>query len=243
MQGSYLDGRPVERILSQPRREAPEIGRMGASRSVRVVLADEQRIMREGLAALLAANDRFEVVGSTGDGRDGLRLCLDHRPDLMVFNDAMPGMGGFEMARRVAARCSGTRMLCLSENGDRSSVRAAFDAGAHGYVLKRCAFDNLVEGIDSVLAARYHVSPELAHVLVEAFCRGGKGDESVLTPREREVLQLYAEGYSTRKIADRLHISMKTVGTHREHIQSKLGIEGIAELTRYALRAGIATMQ
>lgn len=243
MQGTYLGGHPEARILSQPRREAPETGPRSASRPVRVVLADEQRIMREGLAALLAANERFDVVGSTGDGREGLRLCLDHRPDLMVFNDAMPGMGGFEMARRVAARCSGTRMLCLSENGDRSSVRAAFDAGAHGYVLKRCAFDHLVEGIDSVLAARYHVSPELAHVLVEAFCRGGKGDESVLTPREREVLQLYAEGYSTRRIADRLHISMKTVGTHREHIQSKLGVEGIAELTRYALRAGIATMQ
>ncbi|MDF3980458.1 response regulator transcription factor [Luteibacter sp. PPL201] len=220
-----------------------EAGHPGASRAVRVVLVDEQRIMREGLSALLSSRDRFEVIGSAGDGRDGLKLCLDHRPDLVVFNDTMPGMGGFEMARRVAARCAATRMLCLSESGDRSSVRAAFDAGAHGYVLKRCAFDHLIEGIDSVLAARYHVSPELAHVLVEAFCRGGRGDESVLTPREREVLQLYAEGYSTRKIAERLHISMKTVGTHREHIQSKLGIEGIAELTRYALRAGIATMQ
>jgi DNA-binding NarL/FixJ family response regulator len=213
----------------------------GVARPVRVVLADEQELMREGLAALLSQQDRFEVVGTTGDGRDCLRLCVDRKPDLLVFNENMPGLNGIEAARRVASRCPQTRMLCLSESADRPCVRAAFDAGAHGYVLKRCTFANLVDGIDSVLSSRYHVSPELAHVLVEAFCQN-HDPASALTPREKEVAQLYAEGHSTRQIAERLHISMKTVGTHREHILAKLDLEGIADLTRYALRTGLIAL-
>jgi DNA-binding NarL/FixJ family response regulator len=230
MQGNHVGGHRADGILSQR-----------ALRPVRVILADEQELMREGLAALLGAQPRFEVVGSTGDGRDCLRLCVDHKPDLLVFNDSMPGLNGIEAARRVAARCPDTRMLCLAETGDRPCVRAAFDAGAHGYVLKRCTLAHLIDGIDNVLLARYHVSPELAHILVDTF-RRGDDPAAVLTPREKEVAQLYAEGLSTRQIADRLHISMKTVGTHREHIQAKLCVEGIADLTRFALRVGLVTL-
>jgi DNA-binding NarL/FixJ family response regulator len=213
----------------------------GAARPVRVVLADEQELMREGLAALLSRQGRFDVVGTTGDGRDCLRLCVDRKPDLLVVNENMPGLNGIEAARQVASRCPQTRMLCLSESADRPCVRAAFDAGMHGYVLKGCTLANFVDGIDSVLSSRYHVSPELAHVLVEAFCQGND-PTSILTAREKEVAQLYAEGYSTRQIADRLHISMKTVGTHREHILAKLELDGIASLTRYALRTGLIAL-
>lgn len=230
MQGNHDVGRHAHRILSQ-----------ALPGTVRVVLADDQALMREGLAALLNQQERFEVVGSTGDGRDCLRLCVDRQPDLLVFNDAMAGLKGIDAARRVASRCPGTRMLCLSENADRPCVRAAFDAGVHGYVLKRGTFASLVDGIESVLAARYHVSPELAHVLVDAFCHGDD-PASILTPREREVAQLYAEGLTTRQIATRLHISMKTVGTHREHILAKLDLDGIASLTRYALRTGLISL-
>ncbi|UPG94991.1 response regulator [Luteibacter aegosomatissinici] len=230
MQGNHVGGHRADGILSQR-----------AMRPVRVVLADDQELMREGLAALLEAQPRFEVVGSTGDGRECLRLCVDRKPDLLVFNDSMPGLNGIEAARRVAARCPDTRMLCLAETGDRPCVRAAFDAGAHGYVLKRCTLAHLIDGIDSVLSARYHVSPELAHILVGAF-RHDDDPAAVLTPREKEIAQHYAEGLSTRQIAERLHISMKTVGTHREHIQAKLGVEGIADLTRFALRVGLVTL-
>jgi Response regulator containing a CheY-like receiver domain and an HTH DNA-binding domain len=230
MQGNHAGGHHADGILSH-----------GTARAVRVVLADDQELMREGLAALLARQARFDVVGTAGDGRDCLRLCVDHKPDLLVFNDTMPGLNGIEAARRIAARCPQTRMLCLSESADRPCVRAAFDAGAHGYVLKRCTFADLVDGIDNVLSSRYHVSPGLAHVLVEAFCQLDD-PHAVLTPRETEVAQLYAEGYSTRQIANRLHISMKTVGTHREHILSKLGVDGIASLTRYALRTGLISL-
>lgn len=241
MQGNLIGGRRTVGILAQQGRRPADPGPHPTGRHVRVVLADEQHLMREGLEALLAASERFEVVGSTGDGRDCLRLCVDRQPDLLVFNERMPGLNGIEAARRVAHRCPATRMLCLSEAGEHPCVRAAFDAGAHGYVLKRAPFAHLMDGIDSVLAAKYHVSPELAHVLVEALCEGD-GPASLLTPREKEVAQLYAEGMSTRQIAGRLHISMKTVGTHREHIKEKLGVDGIAGVTRYALRTGLTTL-
>lgn len=231
MQGNHAGGHHAAGILSQ-----------GKARPVRVVLADEQELMREGLAALLSRHVRFDIVGTTGDGRDCLRMCVDSKPDLLLFNDTMPGLSGIEAARRIALRSPQTRMLSLSESADRPCVRAAFDAGAHGVVLKRSTFANLVEGIDQVLSSRYHVSPELAHVLVEALCHNDD-PASVLTPREKEVAQLYAEGHSTRQIAERLHISMKTVGTHREHILAKLGLDGIACLTRYALRTGMISLE
>ncbi|KJV36133.1 hypothetical protein VI08_06315 [Luteibacter yeojuensis] len=196
--------------------------------------------MREGLAALLAAQPRFDVVGTTGDGHACLRLCVDTQPDLLVFNDAMPGFTGAEAVRHVAAHCPSTRMLCLAEHGDRPCVRAAFDAGAHGYVLKRCTFAHLIDGIDNVLSARYHVSPGLAHALLDDD--GRRASAPALSNREREVATLYAKGLSTRQIAETLHISMKTVGTHREHILSKLDGESIADVTRHALREGWVTL-
>lgn len=229
MQGNVVNGHRAGGILSH-----------GMQRPVRVVLADGQELMREGLAALLSAQPRFEVVGTTGDGGDCLRLCVDHQPDLLVFDDMMPGLSGIEAARRVAAHCPATRMLCLADTGDKPCVRAAFDAGVHGYVLKRCTLAHLIDGIDHVLSARHHVSPALAHVLIDDT-HGGAAP-CALTAREREVAALYAKGLSTRQIAEALHISMKTVGTHREHILAKLGGESVADITRYALREGLASL-
>jgi DNA-binding NarL/FixJ family response regulator len=229
MQGNVVNGHRAGGILSH-----------GMQRPVRVVLADGQELMREGLAALLSAQPRFEVVGTTGDGHGCLRLCVDQQPDLLVFDDMMPGLAGIEAARRVAAHCPATRMLCLADTGDKPCVRAAFDAGVHGYVLKRCTLAHLIDGIDDVLSARHHVSPGLAHVLIDDTRAGGM--QGALSTREREVAGLYAKGLSTRQIAGALHISMKTVGTHREHILAKLDGESVADITRYALREGLASL-
>ncbi|MEZ2418513.1 response regulator [Luteibacter sp. RCC_6_2] len=212
---------------------------------VTLVLADEQALFREGVAALLAADARFHIVGSVGDGRDCVRLALRHPPDLLIFDCAMHGLSGLEAARRIAPRCPETRMLCLSAYEDSRWVRAAFDAGAHGYVLKRSGFEVLHEAIETVLHSRYFVSPDIAHLLVgKGRGRGGPalGEPVVLSAREREITQLFAEGYATREIAERLHVSVKTVGTHREHIMAKLGLHGIAQLTRYAIREGLTTL-
>jgi len=197
---------------------------------VTVLLADEQALLREGVASLLAGLSRYEVIGSTGDGRDCVRAALRCQPGLIVFDCAMRGLSGLEAIRRIAPRCPNTRLLCLSRYDDARWVRAAFDAGTHGYVLKRDGFDALREAIDSVMRSRYFISPDIAHLLVDGMRR--HQSPSFAGP----------EGLSARDIAERLHVSVKTVGTHREHIMAKLGIHGIAQLTRYALREGLTTL-
>lgn len=214
-------------------------------RPVTVLLADEQALLREGVAALLAGSPAYEVIGSMADGRDCVRAALRSQPGLIVFDCAMRGLSGLEAVRRIAPRCPNTRLLCLSSYEDTRWVRAAFDAGAHGYVLKRDGFDVLRDAIDSVMRHRYFISPDIAHLLVDGL-RRREGPaftaSETLSAREREVTQLFAEGLSARDIAGRLHVSIKTVGTHREHIMAKLGITGIAQLTRYALREGLTTL-
>lgn len=212
---------------------------------VSVLLADEQALLRDGVAALLSHSTRYKVIGSTADGRDCVRLALRQQPGLIVFDCAMRGLSGLEAIRRIAPRCPQTRLLCLSGYEDSRWVRAAFDAGAHGYVLKRDGFDVLCEAIDTVMRQRYFISPDIGHLLVDGLRRQDGpafAPTGALSAREREITQLFAEGLSARDISERLHVSVKTVGTHREHIMAKLGINGIAQLTRYALREGLTTL-
>lgn len=209
---------------------------------LRVAIGDEHAIAREGLAALLHTKETIRVTGSTGDGRECVRLVLREEPDLLIFDNAMSGLNGAEAVRRIGAQKPRTRLLCLSSRDDARSVREAFDAGVHGYVAKRSGFAALLEAIDRVFRSGCYVSPDIAHVLVEGF-RGrhdtSAADVPALTAREREVARLYAEGLGTRDIASRLNLSMKTVGTHREHVMEKIGARSIAHLTRYAIRAGL----
>jgi DNA-binding NarL/FixJ family response regulator len=211
-----------------------------------VLLADDHLLMREGLTALIACHPQFEVTGSVGDGRDCVRQALRDGPDLVILDCTLPGLNGIEAARRIAMHKGDTRLVCLSMHEDPRWVRAAFEAGVHGYVLKRCAFVDLLEAMETVLRSRCYISPDIAHVLVDT-CRFREppklSHSAELSSREREITQLFAEGYSTRDIAERLHVSAKTVGTHREHIMAKLGIQGIAQLTRYALREGLTTFE
>lgn len=210
-----------------------------------VLLADDHVLLREGIAALIAQHPTFKVIGCVGDGRDCVRLALSEPPDLVIFDCSMPGLGGIEAARRIASHDGQIKLVCVSMHEEPHWVRSAFDAGAHGYVLKRCAFAELIEAMETVLSSRYYVSRDVAHVLVDT-CRTRARPKIVdgveLSTREREITQLFAEGYSTREIAERLFVSIKTVGTHREHIMLKLGLHGIAQLTRYALREGLTTL-
>jgi DNA-binding NarL/FixJ family response regulator len=210
-----------------------------------VLLADDHALLREGMVALIARHPRFEVIGSVGDGHDCVKLAWRARPDLVIVDCSMPGLNGLEAMQRIVARDPNAKLLCVSMHEDPRRVRSAFEAGAHGYVLKRCAFAELVEGMDAVLHSRCYVSRDIAHVLADGYrarrctshppCPG-------LSAREREITQLFSEGHSTRDIAERLHVSTKTVATHREHIMAKLGLTGIAQLTRYAIREGLSTL-
>ena len=214
--------------------------------NIRIVLADDHRILRDGLSALLKREPGFEVVGEAQDGQGAVRLACELVPDVLVTDLSMPGMNGFEAIRRVRAEAPSVQILCLSVHDEDRMVLAGIDAGAAGYVLKDSSFEELTQAIRKVMARQIYLSPGLVGVFVEGYRTRGAAVAgnafSQLTAREREVVQLFSEGHSTSQIAEQLHLSAKTVATHRENVLHKLHIEGIAELTRYAIREGLSSL-
>ncbi|RCW76463.1 response regulator [Pseudorhodoferax soli] len=215
--------------------------------AIRVVLADDHRIVRDGLCALLARETDIEVVGQADDGLAAVRLARQLQPDVVVTDVSMPGLNGVEAIRRIRADAPAVRVLCLSVHAESRMVLAVLEAGASGYVLKDDSYDDLALAIRKAMSDQVHLSAELVGLVVNAVRGRGQphqdGHASVLTPREREMVQLLSEGLSTQQIADRLHVSPKTVATHREHVMQKLEICSLAELTRFALREGLSSLE
>lgn len=215
--------------------------------SVRVVLADDHRIIREGLRSLLEKEPGMKVVGEADNGRTTVNLAERLRPDVIVMDLSMPGLNGMEATRQIVGRVPGVKVLVLSMHSDKRFVGGALNAGASGYLLKDCAFDELARAIGVVLAGQTYLSPGIAHTVVESYVRRmPAGDEStppVLTARKREVLQLIAEGKSMKDIASALNVSVKTVETHRAQIMAKLDVRSVAELTKFAIREGLTSLE
>lgn len=213
---------------------------------IRVALADDHGLMRAGLCALLSREPDLEVVGTANDGAEAVRLARELRPDVFVTDVSMPGLNGVDAIRRIRAEEPGVRMLCLSMHDTSRMVLAALDAGARGYVLKEGPGEELGQAIRKVMANQVYLSPELVGVVVDEMRhrhqRAPEATGDALTPRERELVQLLSEGYSTAEMAERLHVSVKTVATHREHVMQKLNLHSVAELTRYALREGLTSL-
>jgi DNA-binding NarL/FixJ family response regulator len=220
---------------SQPRR--PGLG------SIRVLIADDHTVLRDTLRLLLEMNGEVEVVGEASDGRQAIDLAEQLKPDVVLMDTAMPGLNGIEATAQIRKHLPRTKVLVLSGYGHEDQVRAALRAGASGYVLKSSSSDELLLAIRTVNQSNTYLSQSLAEgdrlrsYLLAPENRGGK--EAALSAREREVLQLIAEGYTNRAIAERLFISVKTVEAHKEHIVQKLGVRGSAELIRYAIRKGL----
>ena len=231
---------------------------------MKVLLADDHRIVREGLKSLLQTQPDLEVVAEASDGRQAVEMARDLTPDVVVMDVAMPQLNGIEATRQIAADEPGMKVVALSMHSDRRFVSEALKAGASGYVLKDGAFDELISAIRAVVADRVYLSPRVAGVVVDDYVRrlpsragngsGGaqagteesgarRGVFDTLTPREREVLQLMAEGFATKEVAHRLHVSVKTVETHRRQIMDKLDMHSVAELTKYAIREGLTTLE
>lgn len=211
-----------------------------------ILLADDHRIMREGLRALLEKDPEFEVVAEAENGRDAIRLTRENKPGVVIMDVTMPDMNGIEAAREIKRRCPESRIVALSMHTDRRFASEMLKAGAGAYVLKDSAFDELTEAIRIVLRGHVYLSPVVADTVVEAYVAGQTaGPRSVrpsLSGREREVLQLLAEGHSTKEAAHRLHLSPSTVDTHRKNIMEKLDLHSVAELTKYAVREGITPL-
>lgn len=212
--------------------------------AVRILLAEDSQLMRDGLAALLLQEPGMDLVGQASDGAECVSLARKVRPNVVIMDLAMPRLNGIEATLRILEEAPQTKVICLSVHDEQRLVSAVIDAGASGYLVKDCAFKELAQAVNTVVANQVYISPSIAAVLVADYrARRDGADETAfsrLTTREREIVQLLAEGHSTKQISAQLKVSPKTVATHREHAMSKLNINSIAQLTRYAIAQGLA---
>lgn len=213
---------------------------------IRILLADDHKLLREGLRALIEEQRNMTVVAEAEDGRSAVRLAAKLSPDIIVMDISMPGLNGIDATRRITAESPGIKVIALSMHADRNFVVEMFKAGAAGYLLKDCAFEELIHAIRAVSSKKAYLSSKLSDTMIKdyvnLFPKKNLSVFSSLTAREREVLQLLAEGKSTREVAAKLSVSTKTVETFRRLIMSKLDIHSVAELTKYAVRAGLTSL-
>ena len=215
--------------------------------TVKIFLADDHRILREGLRSLINGLPGMEVIGEAGNGRDAVRLVTEIRPDVVVMDINMPDMNGIEATRQLLKELPTVKVIGLSMYSDKRFVIGMLRAGAAGYMLKGSAFDELSTAFETVTGGEIYLSPKVAGIVVGDYLDRMPGEKvnpiDSLTAREREVLQLIAEGRSSREIAFSLHVSEKTVHSHRQNIMEKLNLHSIAELTKFAIREGITTVE
>jgi two-component system NarL family response regulator len=214
--------------------------------SIRVLLVDDHTLVREGIRSILERETDLEVVGEAGNGRTAVELSERLQPDVIVIDIGMPDLNGVEASRRIKGCCPKTKIVALSTHSDKRYVLAMIDAGSSGYVLKESAGDELLRAIRAVMQGRKYLSPEVAGVLVDSYTgrefHDNPSSATFLGSREREVLQLLAEGKSSPEIAKVLFISVSTVEAHRRNIMKKLDLHSVAALTKYAIREGLTTL-
>jgi two-component system, NarL family, response regulator NreC len=213
-------------------------------RKIRIVLADDHQLMRSGLRLVIEQQPDLSVVGEAGDGREAVALANSLRPDVAVMDISMPSLSGIEAAHQITQAHPGIGVIVLSMHADESYVLRALKAGVKGYLLKDSADSDLIEAVRAVARGKSFFSPAVSRVLLDDYMRklrrsGAEDAYDLLTPREREVLQLVAEGKSNKEVANLLNLSVYTVETHRSNIMQKLNLKGVPELILYAVRKGI----
>ena len=214
--------------------------------SIKVLLVDDHQIIREGLRVMLEKEHDITIVGEAEDGRMAEQLAQELVPDVIIMDVAMPDLNGIEATRQITAKLSGVKIIALSMHNDRRFVLNMLKAGAAGYILKDDAFKSLSKAIRTVMINKSYLSNQIADMLDNHGFTSSHGmkstDGELLSSREREVLQLVAEGKTSNQIAEKLHISAKTVETHRQQVMFKLNIKNVAELTKYAVREGLTML-
>jgi DNA-binding NarL/FixJ family response regulator len=215
---------------------------------IRILLVDDHKIIHESLEPLLDKQPGMEVVATAENGRKAVKLTQDLKPDVVIMDITMPDLNGIEATYQITSQCPKTKVIVLSMHTDRRYVTGALNAGASGYLIKSCPFEELVSAIQSVSANKKYLSPEISGIVIEeSLSPSPTSDSSVfssLTMREREVLQLLVEGKTVKQIADdHLCLSIKTVHTYRQKIMEKLNIYNIAELTKFAIREGLISIE
>ena len=212
----------------------------------KILICDDHKIFREGLRALLEKQPSVKVVGGARDGLEAVKLARELAPDIVIMDISMPGLNGIEAARKLCKAKKPPRVIALSMHNDRKYVTEIIKAGARAYLLKDSAFEELLDAIKAVSCGRFFLSAGISDIVLEDY-KQGRHDEprsvfTLLSAREREVLQLLAEGLRTKEISLKLALSVKTVETHRKKIMEKLSITSIAGLTRYAVKEGLVSL-
>ncbi|HEV8539077.1 MAG TPA: response regulator transcription factor [Bacteroidota bacterium] len=220
---------------------------MNSEKKYRILIADDHRIVREGLRSVLEKESNIEVIGETGDGNDAVRIAKKRLPDIVIMDVSMPNLNGIEATRQITEEIPEVRVIILSMHVDKHLIFKAFHAGARAYLLKDSTSQELLEAIEAVSRNRIYVSPALGfdetRNVNDATTMLNRLAYSLLTPKELEVLQLVAEGKPSKDIADRLRVSPKTVEKHRLRIMEKLNIHSVAELTKFAIREGVTSVE
>jgi len=229
------------------------LGRNGSelkimSQKVRIVIAEDHTILREGLRSLLSSNPSFEIVGEAEDGREAIKCVEKFKPDLILTDLSMPRMNGMEAIKEIKRESPTTKVLVLTVHRAEEYIFATFRAGADGYLLKDSTHAELVMAVKKVLSGKHYISPEISEKVIEGYLDGRrtlktKSSWEILTQREREILKLIAEGYKSKGIADDLCISVKTVEKHRANLMEKLDLHSIQALTAFAIERGLVTKE
>jgi len=213
--------------------------------ATKVLLVDDHKIMREGISALLRRYSEFEVVGQAADGRQALEMASQLKPDIIIMDVGMPNLNGVDATKQLLSMNPDLKIMALSTHSDGAVVAKMIKAGAKGYILKESAFEELIEGLNTLQDDRTFLCNKISKVVFSEYVGMVTNSKVIngdgLTGLEREVLQLVAEGHTTKEIAEILNLSTKTIDSHREHIMQKLGIRNIAGLTKYAIREGMTT--
>lgn len=208
-------------------------------RTIRILLADDHAVVRQGFKMILSAQEDMEIVGEAGNGREAVELAEKLRPDIVVMDVAMPELNGIEATRRLAGSTPHTRVVALSMHKDSVYVREILRAGARGYLLKDSGASDLVSAVRAVAGGEGYISPAVSNAVLDDYRKHVTNPIDLLTSREREVLQMLAEGKTNKEIATVLNLSVYTVDAHRGRIMEKLNLHSINELVRFAVRNGL----
>jgi len=213
---------------------------------IKIIIADDHKIIRDGLTSMIGREHDMEVVAEAENGREAVKLALDINPDVVVMDIVMPELNGVEATQQITSSNPKIKVVALSMHTDRRFVTRMLKSGASGYLLKDGAFKELAIAIRTVMAGQIYLTPRVQGVVVDEYLHNRDMDENTglpsLTVREKEVLQLLAEGKSTKEVASHIHVSVKTVETHRQNIMKKLNLSTLAELVKYAIREGLTTL-
>ncbi len=214
--------------------------------NIKILIVDDHKLMREGLRILIEKQSGMKVVGDANNGRTAVKMVRELSPDIVIMDIAMPDLNGIEATHQIKSEFQNTRVVVLSMHADKRFVAKVLKMGASAYLLKDSAFEELVHAIHDVINNRIILSPRITDIVIEDYIHSSSNNEpsvfSELSAREREVLQLIAEGKTTKEISSSLYVSIKTIETHRKNIMDKLNINSIADLTKYAIREGIISL-